>query len=155
MSGFSVPLLTEFRFFCVFLCLAQCLTWDRVWGISVSIIIYKMGINTTCLNRVSWSCVWIWLVFGGQSWNLNSQGLPNQVGDWILLVMLNMVPKCPTEMSFLWDSLTVRGGHGKRSNLGHMKWSPTEISGRVFAFLVRNYHFPLSFFFLNWTFIWR
>lgn len=53
MSGFSMPLLTEFRFFCVFLCLAQCLTWDRVLGISVGIIIYKMGINTTCLNRVS------------------------------------------------------------------------------------------------------
>ena len=43
----------EFRFFCVFLCLAQCLIWDKVLDISVSIIIHKMGTNTTCLNRVS------------------------------------------------------------------------------------------------------
>lgn len=48
-----MPLLTEFRFFCVFLCLAQCLTWDKVLDVSVSIIIYKMRTNTTCLNRVS------------------------------------------------------------------------------------------------------
>ena len=77
----------EFRFFCVFLCLAQCLTRDRVLGISVRIIIYKMGTNTTCLNRVSLrsqnndvsessapvQCVNVTWV-GGKSWNPDSQG---------------------------------------------------------------------------------
>ena len=150
-----------------------------------------------CLNAQHWSCVWTWLVFGGKSWNPNPQGLPNKVGDWILLrrkwqptpvllpgkshglrslvsyspwggkesdtterlfpflsfpflcfpVILNMVPKCPNEAFFLSDFLTVRGGHEKSSNLGRIKWILTEISGRVFAFLIKKLPFP-SFFLL-------
>ena len=93
VSGFSMSLLTEFRFFYVFVCLAQCLTWDRVLGISVSVIIYKMGTNTTCLNRVFLriqsndvsecsalvQCVnltWVW-------WQVTASepSRPSQVGD--------------------------------------------------------------------------
>lgn len=59
--------------------------------------------------------------------------------------ILLLMPKCPTEIFALSDSLTVIGGHKKNSGLGHIKRSLTEISGRVFAFLIKELPFHSSF----------
>ena len=50
MSGFSMPLLTEFRFFYLFLLFSPVShIWDTVFCKSLSVIIYKMGTNATYL----------------------------------------------------------------------------------------------------------